>query len=262
MTNQSENQLYLETLVNVPLQQSFTYSCPPELAEEIAVGKRVEVRFGNRRMTAFVVALHQSLPENLGIPAEKIKPIQKILDSQPVFSQEHLNLSRWMARYYFCTQGEALATMIPSGKRETEGPGLSLSEGGLEFEPCTLSQEQQAAVDAILLPSPEEKRQGTPIHYLYGPTGTGKTEVFLSVAERILSQGKGIIYLVPEISLTHQVVESVVRRFGDTVAILHSNLSPSQRLKEWTRIIRQEATVVIGVRSAVLPRFQTWASSS
>lgn len=251
MTNQCENQLYLETLVNVPLPQSFTYSCPPELAEEIAVGKRVEVRFGNRRMIAFVVALHQKLPENLAVPVEKIKPIQKILDSQPVFSQEHLNLARWMAHYYFCTQGEALATMIPSGKRETEGPGLSLSEGGLEFEPCTLSQEQQEAVDAILLPSPEEKQQGSPIHYLYGPTGTGKTEVFLSVAERILAQGKGIIYLVPEISLTHQVVESVVRRFGDTVAILHSNLSPSQRLKEWTRIIRQEATVVIGVRSAV-----------
>ena len=115
MINQKENQLYLETLVNVPLSQSFTYSCPSELAEEIAVGKRVEVRFGNRRMIAFVVALHQKLPENLAVPVEKIKPILKILDSQPVFSQEHLKLARWMAHYYFCTQGEALATMIPSG---------------------------------------------------------------------------------------------------------------------------------------------------
>lgn len=234
---------YIETLVNVPLPQSFTYSCPPELAEQVAVGKRVEVRFGNRRMTAFVVALHQAVPENLAVPIEKIKPILKILDQEPIFTQEHIQLAAWMARFYLCTQGEALATMIPSGRRETEGPHLSFSDGGLEFQPRDLSQQQQQAVEAIC--------QSTGIHYLYGPTGTGKTEVFLSAAERLLSQGKGVIYLVPEISLTHQVVESVMRRFGDTVAILHSNLTPSQRLKEWRRIINQEATVVIGVRSAV-----------
>ncbi len=234
---------YLETLVNVPLHQSFTYSCPPQLADKVAIGKRVEVRFGNRRMTAFVVALHKSLPENLEIPEEKIKPILKVLDDQPIFTQEHIDLARWMARYYLCTQGEALATMIPSGRRETEGPNLSLGDGGLEFQPQELSVQQQQAVDAIC--------QSSGIHYLYGPTGTGKTEVFLSVAERLLEQGRGVIYLVPEISLTHQVVESVMRRFGDTVAILHSNLSPSQRLKEWGRILRSEARIVIGVRSAV-----------
>ncbi len=235
--------LYLETLVNVPLHQRFTYSCPPQLADKVATGKRVEVRFGNRRMTAFVVALHKSLPENLAVPEEKIRPILKVLDDQPIFAQEHIDLARWMARYYLCTQGEALATMIPSGRRETEGPNLSLGDGGLEFEPRNLSDEQRGAVEAIC--------QSSGIHYLYGPTGSGKTEVFLSVAERLLEQGKGVIYLVPEISLTHQVVESVIRRFGDTVAILHSNLTPSQRLKEWGRILRSEARIVIGVRSAV-----------
>lgn len=246
--------LYLETLVNVPLHQSFTYSCPPDLVSQVAVGKRVEVRFGNRRMTAFVVAVHNGLPEKLDFPPEKIKPILKVLDTQPLFSQEHIKLSQWMSHYYFCSQGEALATMLPSGRREREGPSLSLSEGKLEFEPRNLSTEQQDAVDKIIQQeeaSEAREKSQAKIHYLYGPTGTGKTEVFLAVAEKILAQGKGVIYLVPEISLTHQVVESVVRRFGDTVAILHSNLTPSQRLKEWTRILKQEATVVIGVRSAV-----------
>ncbi len=246
--------LYLETLVNVPLHQSFTYSCPPDLVSQVAVGKRVEVRFGNRRMTAFVVGTHNGLPEKLDFPPEKIKPILKVLDTQPLFSQEHIKLSQWMSLYYFCSQGEALATMLPSGRRETEGPSLSLSEGRLEFETHKLSTEQQDAVDNIIQQeevAETSEKVRSKIHYLYGPTGTGKTEVFLTVAEKILAQGKGVIYLVPEISLTHQVVESVVRRFGDTVAILHSNLSPSQRLKEWTRILKQEATVVIGVRSAV-----------
>lgn len=243
MAENESSPCYLETLLNVPLPQSFTYSCPPELAGHVEEGKRVEVRFGSRRMTAFVVAVHERLPENFPLPADRIKPILKVLDAQPIFTQEHITLSRWMARYYLCAQGEALATMIPSGRRETEGPSPTFSEGALEFSPCALSQEQRAAVDAICAAS------GT--HYLYGPTGTGKTEVFLTVAERVLARGRGVIYLVPEISLTHQVVESVMRRFGDTVAILHSSLTPSQRLKEWTRILRQEATVVIGVRSAV-----------
>ena len=141
--------LYIETLVNVPLPQSFTYSCPPELAEQVAVGKRVEVRFGNRRMTAFVMTLHQAVPENLSVPIEKIKPILKVLDQEPIFTQEHIQLAAWMAGFYLCTQGEALATMIPSGRRETEGPHLSFSDGGLEFQPRDLSQQQQQAVEAI-----------------------------------------------------------------------------------------------------------------
>ena len=89
------------------------------------------------------------------------------------------------------------------------------------------------------------------MHYLYGMTGSGKTEVFLSAAERILAQGKGVIYLVPEIGLTPQVTKAVVRRFGNTAAILHSGLSPSKRLGEWRRILSRQARVVIGARSAV-----------
>ncbi|MDE7392527.1 MAG: primosomal protein N', partial [Treponemataceae bacterium] len=83
------------------------------------------------------------------------------------------------------------------------------------------------------------------------PTGTGKTEVFLQAAEALLAQGKGVIYLVPEIGLTKQVIEAVVARFGQTAAVLHSGLTPSQRLGEWKRILRREARVVIGARSAV-----------
>ncbi len=87
--------------------------------------------------------------------------------------------------------------------------------------------------------------------YIYGATGSGKTEVFLSAAEKILEKGKGVIYLVPEIALTPQVARAVVKRFGSTVAILHSRLTPAQKLSEYKRIIKKEARVVIGARSAV-----------
>ena len=78
-------------------------------------------------------------------------------------------------------------------------------------------------------------------HYLYGPTGSGKTEVFLSLAEEILKSGKGVIYLVPEIGLTAQVIKAITARFGNTAAVLHSGLTPSQRLSEWHRILHKEA---------------------
>jgi primosomal protein N' (replication factor Y) len=87
--------------------------------------------------------------------------------------------------------------------------------------------------------------------YLYGITGSGKTEVFLRAAEYMLKEGKSVIYLVPEIALTRQTAELIGRRFGSAAATLHSGMSPSARLAEWSRIRRGEAPIVVGPRSAV-----------
>ncbi|MCL2191464.1 MAG: primosomal protein N', partial [Treponema sp.] len=90
-----------------------------------------------------------------------------------------------------------------------------------------------------------------PMFYLYGITGSGKTEVFLRAAQHMLDAGKSIIYLVPEISLTHQTARLVGGRFGPAAATLHSGMTPSERLAEWSRIRRGEAPIVVGPRSAV-----------
>jgi primosomal protein N' (replication factor Y) len=87
--------------------------------------------------------------------------------------------------------------------------------------------------------------------YLYGITGSGKTEVFLRAAQYMLNAGKSVIYLVPEISLTHQTAQMIGNRFGSQAATLHSGMSPSARLAEWVRIRRGEAPIVVGPRSAV-----------
>ncbi len=86
---------------------------------------------------------------------------------------------------------------------------------------------------------------------LHGITGSGKTEVYLCVAERVLNRGRSVLALVPEIALTPQFVGRFRARFGDRIAVLHSARSESERLTEWQRIRRREATVVIGARSAV-----------
>ncbi len=92
---------------------------------------------------------------------------------------------------------------------------------------------------------------------LYGVTGSGKTEVYLQAIAAALQRGRNALVLVPEISLTHQVVERVRARFGDRVAVLHSGLSDGERWDEWRKIARGEVAIVVGARSAVfapLPR--------
>ncbi|HLK12626.1 MAG TPA: primosomal protein N' [Candidatus Binatia bacterium] len=92
---------------------------------------------------------------------------------------------------------------------------------------------------------------------LHGVTGSGKTEVFLAAAEAALARGRSVLVLVPEIALTHQIVERVRARFGDRVAVLHSGLAPRERWDEWRRVREGRAPVVVGARSAVfapLPR--------
>ena len=86
---------------------------------------------------------------------------------------------------------------------------------------------------------------------LFGVTGSGKTEVYLQAIDHVLKKGGGCIVLVPEISLTPQTVDRFRSRFGDTVAVLHSELSQGERHDEWHRVHEGEARIAIGPRSAV-----------
>ena len=108
----------------------------------------------------------------------------------------------------------------------------------------TLLSDQQRAVDTIL-----SDRQGR--YLLHGVTGSGKTEVYLTVIEQIVSEGKTCIMLVPEIALTPNMLRQLRERFGDTVALLHSGLSVGERYDEWLRLKNGEAQIAIGARSAI-----------
>lgn len=242
--------MYLEIVLNIPLNQTFTYSYippeneKPELTPEI--GKRAEVRFGNRKMTGLISGISEAIPDSCPVGAEKIRPVTKIIDRQPLMTEELFKTAQWLSSYYLCSIGEAVFAIIPSsGRRETAAPGFPFSTELSEKPDAELSDEQQRAVEEITAES------GCRYHYLYGPTGTGKTEVFLQTAEKIMAEGKGVIYLVPEIGLTPQVVKAVTARFGNTAAVFHSALTPSQKLSEWRKILEKKARIVVGARSAV-----------
>ncbi len=115
-------------------------------------------------------------------------------------------------------------------------------------EKMTPTAEQKTAIDMI---TESVKNGGNKTYLLHGVTGSGKTEVFMQAIEYAVSQGKGAIMLVPEISLTPQMVSRFMSRFGRRVAIFHSGLSLGERYDQWKKIRDGKCDIVIGARSAV-----------
>jgi primosomal protein N' (replication factor Y) len=119
--------------------------------------------------------------------------------------------------------------------------------------PLKLTAEQQTAINPIKAAIAEEEHD---VFLLHGVTGSGKTEVYLQAIQDVIDKGEEAIVLVPEISLTPQMVKRFKGRFGSNVAVLHSALSAGERYDEWRRIQREEVQVAVGARSAVFAPFE------
>lgn len=115
-------------------------------------------------------------------------------------------------------------------------------------EPFKLTSEQEEAISTIE-DSLASSRSSS--FLLHGVTGSGKTEVYIQIVQRVIAMGRQAIVLVPEISLTPQTMERFKKRFGDQVAILHSRLSLVEKSKEWKKIRNGEVNIVVGARSAI-----------
>lgn len=126
------------------------------------------------------------------------------------------------------------------------------------WQDVCLNEEQQQAVDNIWQNSAicgEHWTEESGVHLLYGITGSGKTEVYMSLMERTLSEGRQVIVLIPEISLTLQTVSRFYARFGSQIAIMNSKLSAGERYDQYMRAKRGEASIMIGPRSALFTPF-------
>ena len=132
--------------------------------------------------------------------------------------------------------------------RSQEEYRISRRDYDAAAEEITLNDEQQRAYDEILA----QCRDGRPgVTLLQGVTGSGKTLVYIRLAQTLLAQGRSVMILVPEIALTPQMMARFSAYFGDQVALLHSGLRLTERYDQWKRIRRGEAHIVLGTRSAV-----------
>ncbi len=217
------------------VDRTFDYGVPEGV--ELESGSRVLVPLGARQVDGVVVAVAEG-------DDDELKPIDEVIGRVP---PALLELAVWMADEYGSTLARALALVIPprppkralKARDDFPDPDVAVVR--------RLTDAQRAAVAGCL----EAAAAGEREVLLHGVTGSGKTEVYLAVIERALEQGRGAVVLVPEIALTPQTAGRFVARFGDTVAVLHSALTPARRGAEHARIAAGEARVVVGARSAV-----------
>ncbi len=122
-----------------------------------------------------------------------------------------------------------------------------------EKKEIALTCEQKTAFEGLV--SDYEKDSGQ-VALLYGVTGSGKTQVFLKLVDRVCADNKGVIVMVPEIALTPQMINIFTSRYGDKIAVFHSAMSQGQRMDEWKRIKNGDALIAIGTRSAIFAPFK------
>ena len=319
-----------EVIINTnakKLNRSFDYKVPKELEEQVMIGSKVLVSFGNKKELeeGFIVGFKESTEY-------KVKEIAKLEDK---LSDKQIQLAKWMAKKYFCNISECIKLMQTPGTRtknkekriqektintiylkkdyeeiefdieankiksenhikilkfvkDNEGATipeieiftncsraivntlikngyLEIVETKIQRDPLAnkkiektsklrLTEEQQEAYQKIEKSIDENKYEE---FLLFGVTGSGKTEIYLQLIEKVLKQNKKAIMLVPEISLTPQMIERFIARFDkERIAVLHSKLSIGERYDEWNKIKENKADIIIGARSAIFAPVQ------
>lgn len=300
--------VYLNVIVPAKYwaDQVYTYCAK----EPIALGSRVLVPYGKKKLYGIVVGRGEEIP---GVKIREILSAEHV----PLLSEETLRLWQWLQEHFFMKPYEALRLFLPPGDlsaislvdgRWTDGATTSLIKRGKEEVPKNLSpvqkrllglleERKEVGLDALLeihgfqkrtvdtllkkglieeatpkefplqdppFPLHEEQRQaifrieGSPrgLHLLHGRTGSGKTEVYFALAKKHLEAGKDVLFMLPEIGITSQMIARVEARFPGRVRILHSALTQSQRRREWLRIREGGPWLVLGVRSSIFAPFK------
>lgn len=392
--------MFAEIIIPLALPKTYTYAVPENLLEQVMPGVRVEVVFGRQKKYAGVVkSLFAEKPQGF-----EPKPIQNVLDSEPVVHEAQLALWKWIADYYLCSEGEVMAAALPTHfklssetillfneeygddfsaldddefvvaeglllkkelkldevqdildashvypvvkrliekkvclaweslkeryvpKRETfirmhpdyandeqlsellnnwsarapkqmelllsylhlvkaEGQvkqsdllkksgasaaqlkGLvdkniliaeKLSVDRIRYLPrellidFTLSPQQEAALVTV-----QEIFNSKAVCLLHGVTSSGKTQVYIKLIEAQIKMGRQVLYLLPEIALTAQVIRRLQHHFGGYIAIYHSKFNPNERIEIWNKVKSGETKVVVGARSALFLPFES-----
>ncbi|HJP81790.1 MAG TPA: primosomal protein N' [Candidatus Saccharimonadales bacterium] len=212
---------------------SFTYSS----THALSVGQLVRIEVGKKSLVGLVI-------KKVAKPSYDTKTIAEVLDARPLPVQL-INAAVWMSSYYNTHLATVLQTILPRGltknRRTTPKKGRETVRERTNF---VLNNEQQEAVDTI-----ESSTPGTSL--LHGITGSGKTHVYIELAKRALGRGESVIMLVPEISLTSQLVDEFSHHF-DNILLSHSKQTESFRHQTWTEVLMSDQPrIAIGPRSAL-----------
>ena len=308
--------MYADVLVEYgakALDKTFTYIIPDKLKNDLKVGMKVIVPFGNTTINGFVINIKNTIDN------DNLKEIIDMPKQNFILNEELLSLGQYIKETTLCSLISSYQCMLPSSmkvktikndyqkykeylvilnrakaleyinnnsravkqnellKRLLNNERVLKKDYSLviinklldlkliniekeniyrinkeekDFKSLKLTSEQDMCVKIV-----EKSFNQNNVFLLYGITGSGKTEVYMNLIEKVINSGKEAIMLVPEISLTMQIVNRFYERFGSKVAIFHSNLSEGEKYDEYHKILNGDVKIVVGTRSAIFVPF-------
>ena len=251
---------------------SLISNTPVLKADQLALIDKISDRFNCTRgdvvelMVPSCVVNHKN-PVEVFVELISRETAEEVLRSETLRSIAHINILEYLLERGKCSRKELMSSLSCSAAQvkaledkglvrlvketsDNESSVIAIEDApkGKFIEEYDLSDEQKNAVFEIFN-GIDEKKPNT--YLLFGITGSGKTEVYLNCAKKVIAEGGSVIYMVPEISLTPQTINWIKGRLGDDVAVLHSRLTDKQRYEQWNNIRTGKAKVIVGPRSGV-----------
>ncbi|PKL36966.1 primosomal protein N' [Candidatus Peregrinibacteria bacterium HGW-Peregrinibacteria-1] len=221
---------------------TLTYSIPNHLP--IKVGDAVSAKIRNRLTPGIVIKIHTNKPDF------KTLPIEEKIHETPILSQQQVDLLNWISTYYLAPPSSVLKLFIPDRILKNK-PFRQKKTTEKVYKPPhlkTLTSEQSTIISTIT-DSPKNT------FLIQGITGSGKTEIYSHLAKKEVEKGNQVLFLVPEISLTHQMIEYFEQALQTSATVINSKISEGQRYKNWMNIYNNESKLIIGSRSAIFSPF-------
>ena len=237
------NIFYYDIAVGLPLRQCFTYKSK----EVIKKGKRVIVPFGSKSIVGIVVK-KIAKPKSL----KGLKEIISIADEHSCFNGSIFEAITWASDYYHHPIGEVFFSFMPTLLRKQNDKIIIDLDDNTEYKLNEEDKKLKLTKEQNINLSELNKVEKFSPSLIYGVTGSGKTEIYLQLAEKFILQNKSVLILVPEINLIPQLEKRFKDRFIGDIGVYHSRQTPNQRLKVWLRSKFGGIRIVIGTRSSVL----------
>ncbi len=237
------NIFYYDIAVGLPLRQCFTYKSK----DVIKKGKRVIVPFGSKSIVGIVVK-KIAKPKSL----KGLKEIISIADEHSCFSGSIFEAITWASDYYHHPIGEVFFSFMPTLLRKQNDKIIIDLDDNTEYKLNEDDKKLKLTKEQNINLSKLNKVEKFSPSLIYGVTGSGKTEIYLQLAEKFILQNKSILILVPEINLIPQLEKRFKDRFNGDIGVYHSRQTPNQRLMVWLRSKFGGIRIVIGTRSSVL----------
>lgn len=247
----------MDVIIPLKFRDSVTYSLPKSLEGSIVPGSIVKVTVVGRSYTAVVLRV-KDVPD---FDPSKIIPLRDVVKFPPV-TQANMDFLRQVASYYMCSLGEAFRFAAPStvkALKRDRAKGADAEEaagnGSGGQEPAgaalpVLSDEQAKAADSIRNLFSSGKNV-----LLHGVTGSGKTEIYITLADECLRKGRSVLYLVPEVALSRQIQKRLEEHFPGSLLVYHSRQTAAHKREVYERVASctecSEPYVILGLRSAL-----------